>query len=505
MAAGLVVIAAWLLFICICVYFGLLKWNQIRYGRKGLPPGTMGLPIVGQNTSFLKYGPDFMKNQRARHGSVFKTHVMGSPTVICMNPELNRYILLNEGKGMVPGYPTSMVDILGRLNIAAVHGSDHKRVRGSLLSLIGPPLIKDQLFAKIDHFMSSFLQHWDGQTIDIQEKASEMAFLISLKETMENESKFLNESFKQEFDKLVIGTISLPVNFPGTNYRRGLEGRKRVVTVLKQIMKERRASGITCNDMLDKLLRNEDPKYRLSDDEIIDQLIVILHSGYETVSKTTMMAIKYLHDNPRALQQLREEHLAIRETKKPGESIDWNDYKSMTFTRAVIIETSRLATVVNGVLRRTTKDVELNGYIIPKGWKIYVFTGEINYDPNLYPEPLTFNPWRWLDKGLESHNYFFLFGGGSRLCPGKELGIVYISMFLHYFATRYRWEIFGSDEIVKFPRVEAPNGLHITISNYQMFWGLVAKGTRATDQLCKKVERQPQVRPVSTELLTFVL
>ena len=99
----------------------------------------------------------------------------------------------------------------------------------------------------------------------------------------------------------------------------------------------------------------------------------------------------------------------------------------------------RLATVVNGVLRKATKDIELNsmteatnlvifvcpilfeacpiifrtivmnmmkvfllcfscssGFIVPKGWRIYLYTREINYDLNLYPEPLKFNPWRWL-------------------------------------------------------------------------------------------------------------
>ncbi|GMY22918.1 cytochrome P450 85A1-like [Fagus crenata] len=116
---------------------------------------------------------------------------------------------------------------------------------------------------------------------------------------------------------------------------------------------------------------------------------------------------------------LEEEHLAIRERKKPDEPIDWNDYKSMSFTRAVILETSRLATVVNGVLRKTTQDVELNGFFIPKGWKIYLFTRGINYDSSFYPEPSTFNPWRWLDKSLESHKHCFLFGAGGRLCPGK--------------------------------------------------------------------------------------
>lgn len=42
------------------------------------------------------------------------------------------------------------------------------------------------------------------------------------------------------------------------------------------------------------------------------------------------------------------------------------------------------------------------------------------------------------NKGLENQNNFLVFGGGTRQCPGKELGIAEISTFLHYFVTRYR-------------------------------------------------------------------
>ncbi|KAA3488026.1 cytochrome P450 85A-like [Gossypium australe] len=486
--AVLVVVILACLGVSICL--ALLKWNEIKYSRrKGLPPGTMGWPVLGETTEFLKHGPNFMKKQRAKYGSLFKTHILGCPTVVSMDPELNRYILMNEGKGLVPGYPQSMLDILGKRNIAAVHGAAHKRIRGSLLSLIGPHVIKDELLPKIGNFMTSFLENWNGKTIDIQGTTNEMALLISFKQIVEKAPSSLYEIFKPEFDKLLVGTISLPINMPGTSYHHGFQGRKRIVKMLKQIMEQRRASSIAYDDMLYCLLHSKDSKYNLSDEEIIDQIITILYSGYETVSTTSMMAIKYLHDHPKALEELREEHLEIRKKKKPGEAVHWDDYKSMSFTRAVIFETSRLATVVNGLLRKTTEDMVLNGipdpelqklptfsyfhgsialsgFTIPKGWKIYVYTREINYDPFLYPEPLTFNPWRWLDKNLESHNYCFIFGGGSRLCPGKELGLLQVSIFLHYFVTSYRWEEVGRNEILQFPRVEAPKGLHIRISGY---------------------------------------
>ncbi|XP_024633524.1 cytochrome P450 85A [Medicago truncatula] len=384
-----------------------------------------------------------------------------------MDPELNRYILLNESKGLVPGYPQSMLDILGKCNIAAVHGSTHKYMRGALLSIISPTMIRDQILPKLDEFMSAQLSNWDDKIIDIQEKTKEMVFLLSLKQIASiKSSSTIADSFKTEYFNLVLGTISLPINLPGTNYHRGFQARKNIVSILSQLLKERRASNETHKDMLGYLMEREENKYKLSDEEIIDQVITLMYSGYETVSTTSMMAVKYLHDHPKALEELRKEHLAIRERKKPNEPIDSNDLKSMKFTRAVIFETTRLATIVNGVLRKTTQDMELNGYLIPKGWRIYVYTREINYDPFLYPDPLTFNPWRWMDKSLESQNYILIFGSGTRLCPGKELGITEISTFLHHLVTRYRWEEVGGNKLMKFPRVQAPNGLHMRFSSF---------------------------------------
>ncbi|PNY18137.1 cytochrome p450 85a-like protein [Trifolium pratense] len=312
-----------------CFCSALLKWNELRYRRKGLPPGTMGWPVFGETTEFLKQGPNFMKNQRSRYGSFFKSHILGCPTIVSMDPELNRYILMNEAKGFVPGYPQSMLDILGKCNIAAVHGSTHKYMRGTLLSIISPTLIRNQLLPKIDEFMRKHLSHWDNKVINIQDKTKEMAFLSSLKQIAGMESSSISQPFMTEFFKLVIGTLSLPINLPGTNYHNGLKARKSIISILSKILEERRESKDNYEDMLGCLMKGNDDRCKLNDEELIDLIITIMYSGYETISTTSMMAVKYLHDHPKVLEEMRKEHFAIRERKKPEDPIDCNDLKSM--------------------------------------------------------------------------------------------------------------------------------------------------------------------------------
>ena len=84
---------------------------------------------------------------------------------------------MNEGKGFAPGYPQSMLDILGRSNIAAVRGDMHKTMRSAMLGIVSPPVIRDQLLPKIDEFMRSYIDNWGGRVIDIQEKTKEVSQL----------------------------------------------------------------------------------------------------------------------------------------------------------------------------------------------------------------------------------------------------------------------------------------------------------------------------------------
>ncbi|KAL6980696.1 hypothetical protein U1Q18_022333, partial [Sarracenia purpurea var. burkii] len=136
-----------------------------------------------------------------------------------------------------------------------------------------------------------------------------------------------------------------------------------------------------------------------------------------------------------------EEHDEIRARKGESEALEWEDYKSMPFTQCVVNETLRVANIISGVFRRAITDVDLKGYTIPKGWKVFASFRAVHLDPDHFKDARSFNPWRWQANSgtANSVNLFAPFGGGPRRCPGAELARAELSVFLHHLVTQFRY------------------------------------------------------------------
>lgn len=217
-------------------------------------------------------------------------------------------------------------------------------------------------------------------------------------------------------------------------------------------MRQRRKEGEKKNDMLGALLASGD---HFSDEQIVDFMLALLVAGYETTSTIMTLAVKFLTENPLALAQLKEEHDQIRAKKSyPEAPLEWTDYKSMAFTQCVVNETLRVANIIGGIFRRAMTDINIKGYTIPKGWKVFASFRAVHLNPDHFKDARTFNPWRWQKSNSEATspgNVYTPFGGGPRLCPGYELARVVLSVFLHQIVTRYSWYPAEEDKLVFFP------------------------------------------------------
>ncbi|KAK9129770.1 hypothetical protein Sjap_010257 [Stephania japonica] len=163
-----------------------------------------------------------------------------------------------------------------------------------------------------------------------------------------------------------------------------------------------------------------------------------------------------------------EENLELKSKKvSTGEDYAWTDYMALTFTQNVISETLRLGNIINAVWRKALKDVEIKGHLIPEGWCVLASFTSVHMDEQNYDDPCKFDPWRWQNKEgrllNSSSTTFTPFGGGHRLCPGMEMARLEVSIFLHHFVTRFRWEA-EEDYVVTFPTVKMKRKLPVTVT-----------------------------------------
>ncbi|EMS63415.1 Cytochrome P450 87A3 [Triticum urartu] len=352
-----------------------------------------------------------------RYGPIFKTSVVGHPVVVSADEELNHMVFQQEGELFQSWYPDSFVEILGRDNVGEQKGTMFKYLKNMVLRFFGPESLKESILRDVQRAVCSSLYTWSTlPAVDLKEAVSTMVFELSASKLLGLEpsrSKVLRKSF---FD-FVRGLISFPLYLPGTAYYACMQvinantksGRMSVMEVLQQVLEERTRSAeaagggeARCHgDFLDYVVQEiTKEKPVLTEGMALDLLFVLLFASFHTTSLAITLAVKLLTDNPRVLEELTVEHETILNEREAGGETDgdrltWKEYKSMTFTSQVINETVRLANIAPGIFRKTLKDVQFRGYTIPAGWGVMVCPLAVHLNPDIYPDPLTFNPSRF--------------------------------------------------------------------------------------------------------------
>ncbi|KAL6658541.1 hypothetical protein ACP70R_004127 [Stipagrostis hirtigluma subsp. patula] len=451
------------------------KWvNPPCKGK--LPPGSMGFPIIGETFQFLKTSrsidiPSCYQQRLSRYGPVFKTNLLGKPLVVSMDPELDRFIFQQEGKLFRLWLPEAGNNIFGKKTVTMHSDATHRLIRSIASKLFGPENLKEVLIRELEDVMRMSMAAWAAKpSIDVKDSVADMIFDLIAKKMINMDSNQSRE-LRKNFDDFSKGIFSFPIYFPGTLFYKCMKGRRNIHRKLTEMLKDRLSTpGRKHGDLLDVLveeLRSEKP---LIDESLAtDLLAVFLLASMETTSSTLSIALKFLTDNPKVVETLKEEHETIMEKREDNNSgFTWAEYKSLTFTTQVMNEVNRISNIAPGIFRKALTDVQVNGYTIPAGWLVMISPMAVHLNPTLFEDPLKFNPWRWMitdeAKRITQMRNFMPFGGGIRFCLGADFAKLVISLFLHVLVTNYRWIPVKGGEIVRFGEIAMiPLGYHIQL------------------------------------------
>lgn len=440
-----------------------------RWKRRGvrvqqnIPPGSFGLPFLGESLQFIasyrSLQPDnFIKDRRLRYGRIFTTHLFGKPTIVSLDPEVNRLILNSDGRLFVPDYPKSLRELWGKWAILRLEGSVHKRIHGLIATALKSLEFKDHVTDHIETFVRDSMSEWSQRKVVlVEEEAKKISFNVTAMTLLSLSPCATTETLRVEFHKYIAGVVSLPINIPGTTFSRSLNAREKMVNMIKGIVEERqRSCKNQCSnrtlDILGVLIQEKNAHGDTFPLELItDNLVTFLFPSEDSIAMFITLAVKFITECPEALQKLREENFDLIERTK-GAKLTWSHYLlQLPFTHNVLSETLRMGNIVKGVIRKALVDVPIKGYVVPKGWSVFPFFRGVHLDGDLYSDAETFNPWRWQEK-VAGMNYT-PFGGGPRYCAGIDLARLAAVVFLHQLVTQFRWKA-EEDSITNFPFVK---------------------------------------------------
>lgn len=164
----------------------------------------------------------------------------------------------------------------------------------------------------------------------------------------------------------------------------------------------------------------------MDDLDIASECADHLLAGIDTTSDTLMFLIWSLSrpGNEEFQQKLIKEVRQIPAEALNASGIPRADVcDKLPYVDAVIKETLRLYAPLPGSEPRSLPtSIAIDGYVLPPRTTVSISPYALHRNPDVFNEPLKFNPDRWLEsKGLaEMRKWFWAFSSGGRMCIGMQ-------------------------------------------------------------------------------------
>ncbi|CAN1142033.1 Beta-amyrin 28-monooxygenase [Linum perenne] len=430
-----------------------------------LPPGSSGLPFVGETLDFLSTarrgepGKFILDRVQKFSSKTFKTHLVGHPAAILSGATGNKFIFSNDNKLVKAWWPESVNKIFPSTATTSA-GEESLRLRKLLPQFMKPEALRRYVGIMDEVACRHFESRWENeQVVNVLALSKEFTFWVACRLFIGLDDPERIEQFVIPFNEVGSGVFSMPLDLPGTAFRRGVMASKFIrEEYLMGIIKKRKAEmhADHHNDILSYMLTARDDSGKcMSEIDIADKILGLLIGGHDTSSSTSTFIVKFLADLPHVYDRVYQEQMEIARSKAEGETLNWEDIQKMNYSWNVACEVLRLLPPLPGAFREVSNDFIFNGFFIPKGWKVHTCFSPIYMDEEYFPEAEKFDPGRFEGSGPAPYTYV-PFGGGPRMCPGKEYARIEILVFMHNLVKRFKFQKLVPFEKVVYNPIAVP-------------------------------------------------
>lgn len=486
------------------LYYLLSRWKATR----NLPPGPRSLPIVGNILDLPPSGmPEYQHwaKFRERYGPVSSLTVLGTTLVIIQCERAVQEILIKTSSkssgrphlhfandmcglgGLTPNLTHNsmhrlhrklMHQTMGTKNLVQkFYGIQDVESRRFLLRVLDDP---DNVIAHIKTYVADLLiASGTGQArpglLTCRSEASAIILRIAYGYSIEPHKVdplvTLIERMMDNFSNAFVPmswmvdilpfTEHLPSGFPGTSFKKKAQQWKEVTRMAAEIpyaftvqqVSDAKNRESYVSALIDQGYDEEGQPWKPSreDEEAIKNSAAIIYGGgadttVSTISSFVLAMMLY----PNVQRRAQAEIDRVVGTNLP----EFEDRERLPYVRALVKETMRWLPVVPiGTTHMADEEITYDGYRIPKGAYLLPSIWWFLHDPQVHPNPSSFDPERFLEPRNEPDPANHAFGYGRRICPGRHLAedslFLTISRFLSVFRVKKAIDDKGAEIDVK--------------------------------------------------------
>jgi len=406
-----------------------------------LPPGNDGIPVLGETLSFAKNPFRFIENRLAVHGRIFRSNVLGRRTVVVAGADaagrfIDGNVVMREGS-----MPPHVQELFGGRSLPLLDGEIHSKRKQLVNQAFTRPAIAAYLLVMqqtVERYFKAWTAAGELRWLDELKRLSIEVICTAIMGMQPGEEM---DSLRRDYGILTDGFSTLPINLPGTRYRKALQARDRIFSVLKALVRERR--NMSTGDGLSRILTaSASSGIALSDDEAALELHHIVIAGFIVFAELGAI-VQQLTAHP----DIRSKLAAEIETIAPEGALTLETLTAMPYLLQVVNEVKRLCPIIPAVFGKTRRPFEMDGVSVPAGWMVIWAVGPSHVAQSVYTDPEKFDPERFSPERAEDkrHQHAFAPQGAGPVtghrCPGLDFATYFMEVFAVALLRDYTWQL----------------------------------------------------------------
>ncbi|KAI3967613.1 hypothetical protein MKW92_003488 [Papaver armeniacum] len=489
----------WLIIIITLSFCAALKVisNLLQTPKKILPPGPVSIPIITslqwlRKKSFSGGLEPTLRNLKTKYGPILTLSVGNRKSIFITTPSLVHQAMIQNGAIFAdrpPALATSKIISSNQHNITgASYGPLWRLLRRNLtLQILHPSKIK--AFSPARKWVLNIIK----ESIKKESKSGKNPLLVVDHIQFGMFCLLVFMCFGEKLDEKKIREIesvqrNLLLRFGGFEilnifprltkiffrkkwqdfYKLRSDQEKVLIPLIRsrkqeQMKKtsedkkdhEENSLGLCYVDSLLNLELPDEGGRKLTEQEIVGLCSEFLDAGTDTTSTALQWVMANLVKHQEIQSKLSDEIRTL-----DSDEIQEEDLKKLPYLKAVILEGLRRHPPGHFVLpHAVTKDVVLDGYVVPKEATVNIMIAEIGRDQKIWEDPMVFKPERFLNEEDGSLNEelsdvtgnkevkMIPFGAGRRMCPASGLAMLHLEYFVANLIKEFKWSAKVGDDI----------------------------------------------------------